>query len=224
MVNTSRSLTRQVLTQTQAPSEEADAQQACQRELVRSLSAYVHALRIHLRGETEAYTDLTRLIPVEQVVAISATSNPPISLIKTMGKRLSAAWRRGWVDALHLPILEASLTCLTEIQGGCERIKSTPIPFSCTRLIHRIVAVYCLALPFGIVDTTHWATPLVVVLVGYAFYGLDAIGDEIENPFGDDPHDLPLSAMSTMIEVNVREALGETDLPALRTPVDNILN
>lgn len=224
LVNTSRSLTRQVLTLIQAPPEEAGAQQACQRELVHSLSAYVHALRIHLRGETEAYADLARLIPAEEVVAMSATSNPPIALIKTMGERLSAAWRKGWIDAFHLPILEASLSGLTDIQGGCERIKSTPIPFSYTLLIHRIVAVYCLALPFGIVDTTHWATPLVVILVGYAFYGLDAIGDEIENPFGNDPHDLPLAAMSTMIEVNVREALGETDLPALRPPVDNILN
>lgn len=223
MVNTSRTLTRQILTLIQPEGDGSDpGPSSFQRGLVHRIAAYVHALRIHLRGAS--YAELQRLLPDEDLEALAASSNPPIALIHSLGTRLSQAWREGKIDTFHLTTLENTLATLTDIQGGCERIKSTPIPFSYTLLIHRIVAVYCLTLPLGLVDTTHMATPIVVLLVSYAFYGLDAIGDEIENPFGEDTHDLPLAALSTMIEVNVRERLGETDLPPLLEPVDDVLS
>jgi len=224
LVNTSRSLTRQVLTLVSAPEGSEEALAAYHRSFVHHVAAYVHSLRFHLRDQKEKYPELERLIPEDDLDALANSSNPPIMLIQGLGQRTSEAWRSGWLDTFHLPTLESSLTGLTDIQGGCERIKSTPIPFSYTILIHRIVAVYCMALPFGLVTTSHQATPLVVLLVSYALYGLDAIGDEIENPFGLDDHDLPLTAMSTMIEVNVRDQLGETDLPELKKPVETVLN
>lgn len=125
---------------------------------------------------------------------------------------------------MHLPVLEGSLTEITGVQGGCERIKATPIPASYTVLIHRIVATYAFALPLGIVDTVHLWTPVVVLLIAYAFYGLDAIGDEIEDPFGRDPNDLPLSTLSRMIEVNLRQRLRESDVPELLRPQRGILD
>lgn len=227
LVNTSRSLTRQIMTLVQIPPGSSESEEALadyQRSFVHHVAAYVHALRFHLRDEKAKYAELERLIPEDDLDALQTSSNPPIQLVQGLGQRATEAWKRGWLETFHLPTVEASLTNLTDIQGGCERIKSTPIPFSYTILIHRIVAVYCLALPFGLVTTTHQATPLVVLLVSYAFFGLDAIGDEIENPFGTDVHDLPLEAMSTMIEVNVREQLGETELPALKTPDHNVLS
>ena len=121
-------------------------------------------------------------------------------------------------------MLEESLTECTGVQGACERIKSTPIPFSYTALMHRIVLLYCVGLPFGIVSQIHLMTPVVVMIVAYAFYGLDAVGTEIENPFDQDANDLPLSALSRMIEINLRQALGEQDLPEVLMPVQGILH
>ena len=64
-----------------------------------------------------------------------------------------------------------------------------------------------------------------VAFVAYAFFGLDALGDEIEEPFGTDPSDLPLHALSRMIEVNLRQILGETDgLPPLLRPENDVLS
>ena len=64
---------------------------------------------------------------------------------------------------------------------------------------------------------------VVVMIVAYAFYALDAVGTEIENPFGYDANDLPLATLSRMIEVNLRQRLGETELPPLLQPVDGLL-
>jgi putative membrane protein len=139
-------------------------------------------------------------------------------------ERIRHALERVWVDRMHLPTLEQSMVLLTDWHGICERINLTPIPFSYTTLIHRITAVYCYALPFGLVDAVGIYTPIVCTIVAYAFFGLDVVGDEIEMPFGRDANDLPLRAISRTIEVNLRQRLGETELPGMLRPVDEVLD
>jgi putative membrane protein len=224
LVNTSRSLTRQVLTLV-GPRDQAGAEEvhAFQKEIVYRLIAYVHAFRLHLRDETHL-DELLTFLPAGEVEALRSEINRPTAILQRIGDRLREAWKKGWIHSVHLPVLELSLVALTDIQGGCERIKSTPIPLSYTTLIHQIVAVYCLTLPFGIVKQVGTLTPFVVAFVSYAFFGLDAVGDEIENPFGLDANDLPLGALSRMIEVNLRQRLGEKELPALAKPKNGILS
>lgn len=226
MVNTSRSLTRQVLNLIR-PTADGDMGAGelglLHRELVHRIAAYVHVLRQHLRDE-DVLEEVSHLMPADELEAVRRSSNRPIALLQRLGDRFRDAYDSGLLHAYHLPMLEQSLTGMTDIQGGCERIKATPIPRSYTVLIHRIVASYVFTLPFGVVGTIGPLTPVVVMLIAYAFIGLDAIGDEIEEPFGLEANDLPLSALSTMIEVNVRERVGDTDLPPLAKPVNELLS
>ena len=112
---------------------------------------------------------------------------------------------------------------MTASAASCERIRNTPVPFSYTLLLHRTAYLYCFLLPFGLVDTTGFMTPFVVAIVAYTFFGLDALGDEIEEPFGLESNDLPLDTLCRAIEINLRESLGETDLPPPLLPVDYLL-
>jgi len=228
LVNTTRTFTRQVLClvgpMPGAPPlsrEDEGELRALHRELVHTTVAFVHALRHHLR-DTDPFSDLHGILPRDLVERLGPELNRPIAILHHLGERLRDAWQRGWIHDHHMPAFEGTLCALTDIQGGCERIKSTPIPASYTVLIHRIVAFYSFALPFGIVDSAGPWTPIVVLLIGHAFYGLDAIGDEIENPFGFDENDLPLATLSRMIEVNLRQRLGETALPPLLVPRDGV--
>jgi putative membrane protein len=226
LVNTSRSCARQVLTLLgPQPGEAAPADDltALRRELVYRVIAFVHALRLSLRDEQDL-SELGEFLPASEVEALANERNRPFAINQGTGDRLQKAWRTGLLHPMHLPVLEGSLTSLTDIQGACERIKSTPIPFSYTTLIHRITAVYCYALPFGVVDAVGIYTPFVCIIVAYAFFGLDVVGEEIEMPFGQDYNDLPLRAISRMIEVNLRQRLGEDDLPPLLTPVNDFLD
>lgn len=226
LVNTTRSLTRQILTLMNevegSDPKNADTVVALRREMVYRVIAYVHAFRWHLRDQ-ERLSELSGLLPESEIEALVREHNRPLAILQSLGFRLRDAFQRGYIHPMHVPVVEQSLTALTDIQGGCERIKSTPIPLSYTSLIHQIVAIYCLALPFGIVKTVGLFAPVVVGIVSYTFYGLDAIGDEIENPFGTDANDLPLSALSRMIEVNLRQQLGEEELPPLYKPKAGVL-
>ncbi|MFT5584360.1 MAG: putative membrane protein [Cognaticolwellia sp.] len=228
IVNLSRIWTRQVYTLLATPpnAQRLDTAElhALQREMVLRQIAYVHALRLHLRdAQGDDYAELDAFIDERERKEIQNESNTPAALLHRSGELLTEAWQRGWIQQFHLPVLESSLSELTEVQGGCERIKATPIPFGYTVLMHRLVAIYCITLPFGVEDTVGVLTPLVVALVSFAFYGLDSIGDEIEEPFGFDPNDLPLDALSRMIEINLKERL-EDPLPEPHQAKDGILS
>tara|TARA_B100001750_G_scaffold242714_1_gene256612 strand:+ start:1052 stop:2011 length:960 start_codon:yes stop_codon:yes gene_type:complete len=230
VVNASRTLTRQVLTLVGPPFEhqrpvgegESDEIAAFHRESVYRLIAYVHSLRLHLRGQ-DRLRELDPFLDDDEIAQLVPEHNRPIALLHRMGERFREAWEKGWVHPIHVEVLELSLTELAGVQGGCERIKATPIPFSYNILLHRIVFVYCFTLPFGLVNTVHEWVPVVVALVSYAFFGLDAVGDEIEDPFGEDANDLPLGAITRMIEINLRQRLGEEDLPEFAQPVKHLL-
>ena len=225
LVNTCRSLTRQIVTliEPQAEAEErgADAIETHEAEMAHLLVAYVHALRHHLRASSP-FSTLERMIPAAEVEALRKESNVPVALLHRIAERMVEARRKHWIHPLHVPVIEASLVALTDIQGACERIKNTPIPYSYTVLMHRLVAAYCGLLPFGLSETIGWATPVVVLFVSYALFGLDAIGEEVEQPFGLDPNDLPLSTMSRAIEGDVRVRLGEPR-PTPFVPRDGVL-
>jgi putative membrane protein len=224
MVNVARSFTRQVLVIISPPEDELNEQghHPAQRELVHRTIAYVHALRHHLRG-TSPFVDLSQFLDDTELEILQCQRNVPLAILQGTAERVRVLWQRGWLHDLHLPVLEGSLTHMTDIQGGCERIKLTPIPYTYSVLIHRIVGFFCLFLPFGIVTTVHLMTPVVVLLISHAFFGLDAIGDEIEDPFGTDPHDLPLGAISQTVEINLTQLLGGRDVCELPTPTNGLL-
>lgn len=228
VVNTSRTVARLALTLIgpgpgrSVDEHEAGEQAELRRELIMLVIAYVQALRMHLRSE-KPFDELARLLPLGEVEPLRKQRNVPTALLLRAGARVADAYRRGWVEPVHLPLFEAALATFTDCQGGCERIRSTPVPFSYIVLIHRITGGYCFLLPLGLLETLHYFTPLAVLFVSYALFSLDAIGDEIEDPFGTEVNDLPLLAISRTIEINLRQALGEHDLPPPIEAQDGVL-
>ena len=226
LVNTSRSFSRQALTllaplpgaPAVAPAEIARHQ----RTLVRMMIAYPHALRHHLR-DTDPTLELTQYLSPAHMARLNGQKNVPMSIAQLMAEHLHQLWQQQLLHPLHLPIIEGSLTELLNIQGGCERIKSTPFPVPFVLLSHRIVAFFCFLLPFGLIDTIGAFTPLVVFVVSHAFFGLDVIGEEIEEPFGTETHNLPLHAISRTIEINLLQLLGQSELPEPIKPRNNVL-
>jgi len=110
-------------------------------------------------------------------------------------------------------MLDAQVSGLAEAVGGCERIASTPIPYPYAVLLHRTIYVYCFLLPFGLVHAIGAATPVISVFVAYTLFALEAIAQEIGDPFGEAPNSLALEAMCRTIERSVLDLCGEP-LPA----------
>ncbi len=210
----SRNLARQALTLT------GGSVQA--RPFVLGLIAFATAMRNELRHRP-ATDGLDGLLPAELVDRLRGARSAPTLILLWLG-----AWLRARRDADELaPMLaqhmEGSLDALSIMLGGCERIANTPLPFTYSVILHRSSYLYCMLLPFGLVDSIGWMTPLVVAFVAYTFFALEALSDEIEEPFGIMANDLALDAIVAGIDASLREMLGEPPPPAPRPNAEFIL-
>lgn len=219
LVNQSRNLARQCLTLVDLHTPFAAAPGDLRTAMVRRSIAFAHALRQRLRGEGDP-AEVAAWVSADEWQRVRDASNLNYALMLEMGADLGRAVREGKLDPLLAPSLDATLSHMTAAVTACERIKSTPIPFSYTLLLHRTAYLYCFLLPFGLVDTIGYLTPLVVIIVAYTIFGLDALGDEIEEPFGSSDHDLPLDSLCRTIEIDMRTALRDEAVPAPMVPVN----
>jgi len=185
--------------------------------MIRRTIAFAHALRHNLR-RSEAAADVAPHLHPSEWAALRTRVNLHQALMLEMGADLARCRHAGLLDSIRAATLDATMSAMVATAASCERIKNTPVPFSYTLLLHRTAYLYCFLLPFGLVDTIGYLTPLVVAIVAYTFYGLDALGDEIEEPFGLSPNDLPLDAICRAIEIDMRDALGDPDLPPPLVP------
>lgn len=184
--------------------------------LVDSL-VFCHVLRGQLRN-VDALDEARKLLG-DDAAALSAVANKPDAMVRRMGTRVAALRSSGSIDAIGYRILDERLASFSALQAGCERIAGTPLPFAYTLLLQRTAYIVCLLLPFGLVTTTGWATPLFTALIAYTFFGLDALSEELEDPFGTEANDLALDSLCRVCEISVFEALGEPAPPAL--PADS---
>ena len=201
----SRNLTRQALTLTR---ENVDV-----REFALIQIAFASALRNQLRGH--AVTEgLQGFIAEDRIGRLANARSAPNLILLWLSEWVRDRREAGQLDAILAQRMETPLGGYSDVLGGCERIAGTPLPFTYSVILHRTVYLYCMMLPFGLVDGIGMMTPVVVAFVSYTFFALEALSDEIEEPFGCMPNDLALDAMTAGIEASVREMLGEQPAPA----------
>ena len=139
----------------------------------------------------------------------------PSARLRQLAADLAAARADGTLSDILLTSFIARLDAMTGIQAACERLRNTPMPFAYSLMLHRTVWLFCLLVPFGIVGTLDWATPVLTMALAYAFFSLDALGEELEAPFNPSPNGLPLNALVRVIEIAAAEALGDEPPPPL---------
>ncbi|MDP9095705.1 MAG: bestrophin family protein [Pseudomonadota bacterium] len=189
----------------------------------RCIVAFTLALAARLRG-TDPVVAARRWLEPEDAAALAGRSNVPDVILRQLTARLAAAMERGDVTDVSFAAMESHVAALCGIQAACDRIRTTPTPFAYSLLLHRTAWLFCLLVPFALVGATGLAAPLLAAILAYAFFGLDALGDELEEPFALRPNTIPLDAMARTVEIELLEALGERDLPAPIRPVDYILS
>ncbi len=216
LLNVTRALTRQALTLgTQADKNSV-------YEFVQLLSAFTYALKHQLR-HTDPYADLEKRLNTTQLELVAKANYKPAIILNLLGEWVQAAKNSNRIDSIQQSRFDENLDKLADILGGCERIQSTPIPYSYRVLLHRTVYLYCFLLPFALVDSLGWFTPFIVVFIAYTFVAFEAIADEIEEPFGMEANDLALSAMCQMIDTTIFEQIGIT-IETLPETTKNIID
>lgn len=193
-----------------------------QERIVRRCIGFAYALAARLREENIAEA-ARPWAPQDEAETLATCRNVPDALLIGINRDLAACLRRGELSDILYQGLTARVAACAAVQAACERIKFTPTPYAYSLLLHRTAWLFCLLLPFGLVGSLEYFTPVAVTIVAYTFFGLDAVGDELEDPFGVDENDLPLSALARVIEIDLLEGLGVRPLPEPIRPVNYVL-
>lgn len=209
-----RNLARQSLTLI-APAQDV-------RPFVLGLIGFATTMRNQLRGQP-ATAQTEGLLPQDLRAQLTHARSAPTLVLLWLGRWLQESRQAHPQEPMLTHKMESSLDALSLALGSCERIANTPLPFTYSVILHRSAYIYCTLLPFGLVDTIGLMTPLVVTFVSYTFFALEALSDEIEEPFGLAGNDLALDAIVAGINASLREMLGEVPPPAPRPDANFVL-
>ncbi len=184
------------------------------RHLLKRSILFTCLLRDRLRYQT-AHTDLFLEYGEGGADIYQNHPNPPQFVLEQMQRDLIAALRQEQIGEVVYSALTRHIEALGEIQAGCDRIASTPLPFAYSVLLHRAIYSFCIMLPFGIDSVLGLWTPLMVAWLVYMFLGLDALSSQLGDPFGLQENNLPLDSLVRVIEREVLSALGQEIPPPL---------
>jgi putative membrane protein len=180
---------------------------ARQRRILRRAAGFAACLAARLRERDESAA-LAPWLPDDESKGLGELRNRPAAALAGITRELAEARHEGAIGEITLQMLEAHVEGLSGVQTACERLATTPTPFSYSLLLHRTSWIFCLLAPFGLVGAMGWLTPFFAMLLAYAFFGLDALGDELELPFGVMPNHLPLDALVRGVEIEIAQAIG----------------
>ncbi len=203
-----RNLSRQICTSV-AESEPGDREKKIYA--LRLLVAFAVATKLHLRGEP-VNAELGELLSSNQYFKLKTMNNPPLEIAFWIGDYLQQQAKRKALDSYLLPHLQQLLNNMIEGFTGCERILKTPMPLAYAIHLKQLLLLYCLLVPFQLVKELGFWTGPIVALISFTLFGIEAIGIEIENPFGYDANDLPLDAICGTMKRNIEDLISLTPM------------
>lgn len=205
-------------------------------ENVKTRSYYKEYLKYYKvpEWETDLSEELKPFLSEKELSYILSTKNRATQILAIQSEHLRKLNEEGLISEFNYVALENQLKDLYDQQGKCERIKNFPYPRQFTSVNLYFTNMLCFLLPFGFLgefskmiekfgEHIIWLTIPFSVLIGWVFLVLEQIGESTENPFEGNPNDVPITQITRNIEIDLREMLGETDLPSALQPVNNIL-
>lgn len=198
IVNRSRDIVRQAAILIEGDGEEVAASR---REIRRYVLMYFGLLRQYLRAERNLDEVGVELSAEERAALEPAAVRPNLAVL-WLTEEIQKNVRAGRLTEQRLQVMDANVTSFLDNWGGCERIMRTPVPFAYAQHIKSFLTLFCLTAPWAMVEAMKWYTPIAAGVLAYGMFGIDEIGVEIEDPFGDDPNDLPIDAIGKRIEAD----------------------
>ena len=172
----------------------------------RIIPTYATVLKNHLRSE-ETRLELFDNLPQATIEMLDLKKHVPNQVASAMIRHVQELYRRGELSGEQMLYINGEISSFTDICGACERIKNTPIPYSYGVFIKKFLFFYILTLPFGYVFSLGYFVVPIVAFIFYVLASLELIAEEIEEPFGSDENDLPLSRLSQNIRNHVEELI-----------------
>ncbi|CCH01722.1 UPF0187 protein [Fibrella aestuarina BUZ 2] len=188
--------------------------------------------------ETPLQTELSNYLPPDELAYILTTKNRAAQLMSLQSKTTKQLFDDARIDSYQFVEMQRMIKDFFDQQGRSERIKNFPYPRQFATINALFIKLFCVLLPFGMLrefDKLNdgmtgimqghmvWLVIPFSVLISWVYTSLEQVGESTENPFEGSANDVPISQLSRTIEIDLREMLGETDLPPALQPKNDII-
>ena len=178
---------------------------ATRRFFARSIANYYIALKEHLRkGVRMEELDLHE---VPYATTLAQAEHKPAHIVASMQVALNGMMEAGKIRPEHYLAIVRDLDTLIDVVGACERIRNTPIPYSYSTYIKKVIFIYLLTFPLSLIKTMDYMSVPMIMFATYVIAGIEVLAEEIEDPFGTDVNDLDSDNMAGNVRKNVHEIL-----------------
>ncbi len=232
------------------PKEEIDV---WRKKLIYRHLAYINALRVQLRrtqtwehntkwndgfremlnqhfAPADMKGSIEKFLSSDEVKEAMAAQNTALHLLSEQSRDLEKLRVLNVIEDFRHVDLQKLLQSLLNQQGGCERIKNFPFPRQYAYFSGVFVWIFVVLLPFSLLKSFSevspnfvWAVIPFSMLVSWFLVTMELVGDYSENPFENLINDVPITTMCRNIEIDLKELLGEKDLPERMKPMNDIL-
>ena len=188
--------------------------------------------------ETTLEIELAKYISADELKYILTTKNKAVQLMSLQSKTIKQLFANKEIDSYQFVEMQKAIKDFYDQQGRSERIKNFPYPRQFATINSFFIKLFCVLLPFGMLKEFDklndgltgifqgnmvWLVIPFSVLISWVYTSLEQVGESTENPFEGSANDVPISQMSRTIEIDMREMLGETELPPALQPKNNII-
>jgi putative membrane protein len=182
--------------------------------------------------------ELSKYLSSEELAYILSTKNKATQIMSLQSKTIKELYASQEIVVLQLVEMQRTIKEFYVQQGRSERIKNFPYPRQFATINSWLVKLFSFLLPFGMLrefdklnesvegimkGNMIWLVMPFSVLISWIYTSLDQVGESTENPFEGNANDIPISQLCRTIEIDLREILGETDLPQPLEPKNNII-
>ena len=181
---------------------------------------YQKEFGVGLVNDEVTQSELKLFLPIDEYERLINYKNTATQIIDQQATDLQDLRAKGMIDDFRHMELQQLLYDFYVHQGKAERIKKFPLPRQYGNMSMVFVFIFIFLLPFGMVsefaklgDWGTWFSIPFTGLVAWVYYMMEMVGDYSENPFEGLGNDIPMLSLCRVIEIDLREMLGETDLP-----------
>jgi putative membrane protein len=182
--------------------------------------------------------ELAKYLSPEDLQYVLGTKNKPAQLLALQSKTIKNLYAEKAILINHFIELEKIIREFNDQQGRSERIKNFPYPRQLSIINRFFIRLFCLLLPLGMLrefdklnesvegfmkGNMVWLVTPFSLIISWMYTSLEQVGESSENPFEGSANDVPISQISRNIEIDLREMLGENNLPASLEPKNNII-
>lgn len=175
---------------------------------------------IGLVNDEVSAIELHKFLSKAEYTRLMNHANPATQIINEQSRDLKKLREEGLIEDFRHMELANLLKSFYTLQGKNERIKKFPLPRQYASMSRYFIGIFIMLLPFSMIPEFMeiggwgiWLSIPITALIGWVYVMMEVVGDYSENPFQGMANDIPMLSLCRTIEIDLREMLGETELP-----------